>query len=75
MKILTFMLTAPFLIASLYAADKPINTQTVHTSCERAQHSAIERIKNQFGVKAICACKEIEGTPVLQCKADKGAEV
>jgi hypothetical protein len=74
MKILTFVLTAPLFISSLYAAEKPINTQTVLTSCERAQHSAIERIKDQFGVKAICACKEIEGTPVLQCRADKGAE-
>lgn len=74
MNILTLTLAAPLLIASLNTAEKPINTQAALSSCERAQHSAIEQIKDQFGVKATCLCKEIKGTPVLQCKVDKGAE-
>ncbi len=72
MKKLILALTASFLAIPLYASDAQVTPVSKSTPCERAEQSVIERMQEQFGVKAVCECTEKDGVPVLQCKADKG---
>lgn len=71
MKIFAFALAVLFLAVPLHAADEQFSSVTKPTPCERAERSVIERMQEQFGVKAICECTEKDGVPVLQCRADK----
>ena len=72
MKKLILALAASFLAFPLYATDAQVTPVSKPTPCERAERSVIERMQEQFGVKAVCDCTEKDGVPVLQCKADKG---
>ena len=71
MKNLSFAISALFVAVPLHAAAVQFSSVTKPTPCERAERSLIERMQEQFGVKAICECTEKDGVPVLQCKADK----
>ena len=75
MRILAFALAALFLAVPLPAAAEQFSSAVTLTPCEKAERSLIERMQEQFGVKAICECKEKDGVPVLQCKADKKLSV
>ena len=75
MKHLAFALAALLLAVPLLAAAEQLSSAASPTLCERAERSLIERMQEQFGVKAICECTEKDGVPVLQCKADKKLSV